>query len=174
MTPEHETRYQELEAYVAGLSEEAHAKQAAKAQAHEGAVFDLIRAGDAVAFYVAVKANPAVLESQDENGMTPLHWTAVDKSGLMQDIATSTPRKAPWIRDNHGRLPLDVMREMTNHGLADKLARLTYPQLFQHEKDGPVALEKVRHLRGNTKTLGGQIHAQSMAWNVAPSLYYPD
>lgn len=136
-------RFEKLKEYVAGLSQGERDEYAAKGQAHENAVFDMIKEGDGVGLYASVQKDPSLLERQDENGMTPLHWSGADRSGLTYEITTSQPSNAPWMRDNHDRLPLDVAQEAGREQDALKLERTTYPQLYRHETNSPEQADKM-------------------------------
>lgn len=161
-------RLNELERYVADLSENERRTLGARAFEHEHGVFDLIRAGDAAGLYAAVQQDPAILERRDESGMTPLHWAAYDSSGLLFDVMTSEPSSAPWARDNAGRLPLDVLRDACQHGIADKAERLTYPQLFRDEKGGPVEPKKIEAFEAKYEALGRPDTSPTYARNPEP------
>ena len=154
MTDYARERFEELEAYVASLSVEEREEQAAKGQQYPKAVFQMINTGDVVGLYCSIKKDPSLLEKQDDYGMTPLHWGSADRPGVIQEIVTSEPSKSPWMRDRFGRLPLDVMREAEHHKAADKMERLTYPQLFHDEKGGPVSSEKIIAFEEKAKELG--------------------
>ncbi len=147
-------RFEELKAYVDGLPEAQFKAQASKGQASEQAVFDLINNGDALGLYCSIKQDPSLLARQNASGMTPLHWCSVDKSGLIGEILTSEVSAAPWTRDRFGCLPLDIARETGNHKIGDKLERLTYPQLFKEEKDGPIGPDLVNAYNEKRKELG--------------------
>ncbi len=136
-------RFERLKEHVAKMPDEERAKHAAKGQAHEGAVFDLIKQGDGVGLYASIQKDPSLLERQDNNGMTPMHWASADKSGLTYEIASSQPSNAPWMRDNFDRLPMEVAKEAGREQDQLKLERVTYPQLFQQEKNGPEQSAKV-------------------------------
>ncbi|WP_300379681.1 ankyrin repeat domain-containing protein [Henriciella sp.] len=136
-------RLRQLEVYLKSLSENERRDLGTAAYQSERGIFDLVTSGDAAGLHVALKRDPTLAERQDENGMTPLHWSAIDKSGLLFEVLTQEANSAPWTRDKAGRLPLDVMREAGRRGVADKAERLTYPQLFLDERDGPVGAKKL-------------------------------
>lgn len=173
MTDYAKERFAELEAYVTTLPEAERAEQAAKGQAHPKAVFQMIQTGDAVGLYCSIKKDPSLLERKDDYGMTPLHWGGSDKPGLMQEILTSEPSKSPWTRDRFGRLPLDVLREGAHHNAADKMERLTYPQLFRDEKDGPVSSDKIKAFETKYKELGKADTRPPHAHNMEPKPMMP-
>jgi ankyrin repeat protein len=166
-------RFHELESYVADLSEDERRALCARAFEHEHGVFDLIRAGDAAGLHAAVQQDPAILERRDESGMTPLHWAAYDSSGFLFEVMTREPSSAPWARDNAGRLPLDVLRDAGQHGIADKAERLTYPQLFRDEKGGPVEPEKIAAFEAKCEALGRPDTSPSYARNPEPLAKQP-
>jgi hypothetical protein len=134
----------ELKRYVDSLAPEQQNAHAQKAHAHDKSVFDLVKSGDRVGLYCAVKQNPTLLQQRDENNMTPLHHAGGDKSGMTHDILTEAPNNAPWIRDKFNRLPLDVMREAGQHQVANKVEPLTYPSQFKQIEDN---LDKAMHLK---------------------------
>lgn len=154
MTDYARERFEELKAYADNMSKADFNEQAAKGQAYDKAIFDMIRKGDALGVYCSVKQDPSLLEKQDDHGMTPLHWGGSDKPGVMQEILTSEPSISPWVRDRFGRLPLDVLLDGGHHTHADKMERLTYPRLFRDEKDGPVSPEKIKAFNEKSKALG--------------------
>jgi len=168
------TRFQELESYVADLSEDDRRALGARAFEHEHGVFALIQAGDAAGLHAAVQQDPAILERRDESGMTPLHWAAYDSSGLLFDVMTREPSSAPWARDNAGRLPLDVLRDAGQHGIADKAERLTYPQLFRDEKGGPVQPEKIAAFAAKQAEIDKADTMPSFARNMEPLTKNPE
>ena len=119
-------RLKQLEVYVQSLSEQERRDLGIAAHQNERGIFDLVKSGDVASLYVALKSDPSLAERQDENGMTPLHWSGIDKSGLLFEVLTQEASAAPWTCDKTGRLPLDVMREARQHGIADKAERMTY------------------------------------------------
>ncbi|MCK0069951.1 hypothetical protein [Kordiimonas laminariae] len=143
MSDQAQERFEALKVYFDKLPAKEKEREAAKGQTHDGAVFDLIKNGDGVGLYASVQKDPSLLEKQDEKGMTPLHWSAADKSGLTYEITTSQPSNAPWMRDNFDRLPMEVAKEAGREQDQLKLERVTYPQLFQQEKNGPEQSAKV-------------------------------
>ncbi len=136
-------RFEALKAYFDKLPANEQERHAVKGQEHENAVFDMIKEGDGVGLYASVQKDAKLLERQDVNGMIPLHWSSADRSGLAYEIFTSQPNKAPWVRDKFDRLPLDVAKETGREQISDKMERVTYPQLFRHEKDGLENPEKI-------------------------------
>ncbi len=173
MTDYARERFEELEAYVASLPAEEREEQATKGQQHPKAVFQMIKTGDVVGLYCSFKKDPSLLEKQDDFGMTPLHWGSADRPGIIQEIVTSEPSKSPWTRDRFGRLPLDVMREAEHHNAADKMERLTYPQLFRDEKDGPVSNDKIKSFEQKSKQLGKVDTRPPHARNMEPKPMMP-
>lgn len=166
--------FQELKNYVLALSEDERRELGARAFEHEHGVFALIQSGDAAGLYAAVQQDPAILERRDEGGMTPLHWAAYDSSGLLFDVMTHEPSRAPWLRDNAGRLPLDVLRDAGQHGIADKAERLTYPQLFRDEKGGPVQPENIAAFCAKYETLEKPATGPSYARQLEPLAKTPE
>lgn len=166
--------FQELESYVLALSEDERRELGARAFEHEHGVFALIQSGDAAALYAAVQQDPAILERRDEGGMTPLHWAAYDSSGLLFDVMTHEPSRAPWVRDNAGRLPLDVLRDAGQHGIADKAERLTYPQLFRDEKGGPVEPGQIAAFAAKQVDMDKADTTPSYARNMEPLVKAPE
>jgi hypothetical protein len=154
MTDYARQRFEELKVYADKLPKVERSGQAAKGQAYDKAIFDMIRKGDTLGVYCSIKHDPSLLEKKDDKGMTPLHWGGSDKPGVMQEVLTSEPSSSPWIRDKFGRLPLDVLRNGGHHTAADKMERLTYSQLFKDEKDGPVPQEKIKAFDDKSKALG--------------------
>lgn len=159
-------RFEELESYVANLSDDERRALGVRAFEHERGVFDLIQTGNAAGLLAAVQQDPAILERRNESGMTPLHWAAYDSSGLLFEVMTHQPSSAPWARDNAGRLPLDVLRDAGQHGIADKAERLTYPQLFLDEKGGPVGSPKIEAFALKYEALGKPAAGPRYARNV--------
>jgi len=168
------TRFEELESYVAALSEDERRALGARAFEHNHGVFDLIQTGNAAGLHAAVQQDPAILERRDESGMTPLHWAAYDSSGLLFEVMTREPSSAPWARDNAGRLPLDVLRDAGQHGIADKAERLTYPQLFRDEKGGPVEPEKIAAFEAKRAAIGKADTMPPYARNMEPLAKNPE
>ena len=168
MSAESEDHFEALEAYVQTLPEEE--RRALGAVAHQSplGVFDLVKSGDAAGLYAALEHDPSLMERQDENGMTPLHWAGIDQSGLLFDVLTSEPSGGPWTRDNVGRLPLDVMREAGQHAVADKAERITYPQLYRDEEASPVKREQVAAFERKHEALGKPNTRPSYARNLEP------
>lgn len=146
--------FERLEAHWQSLSPKAQAKEAAKGKAYEGAVFDLVRQGDALGLYASVKADPSLLNKQDARGMTPLHYAGIDRSGTLADVMLSQPNKAPWTRDKAGRLPLDMAQITKRKTIAAKIERATYPHLFEQEKDGPLKPEQIARFADTYQELG--------------------
>jgi ankyrin repeat protein len=166
--------FQELDSYVLALSEDERHALGARAFEHKHGVFALIQAGDAAGLHAAVQQDPAILERRDESGMTPLHWAAYDSSGLLFEVMTCKPSGAPWARDNARRLPLDVLRDAGQHGIADKAERLTYPQLFRDEKDGPVEPGKIAAFAAKQADMGKAETTPSYARNMEPLVKVPE
>lgn len=173
MTDYAKERFDELEAYVAQLPKEDRAEHAAKGQAHPKAIFQMVKTGDAVGLYCSVKKDPSLLENRDDYGMTPLHWGGASKPEVMTEIMLSEPSSAPWARDRFGRLPLDAHREGGHHQSADKIERVTYPDLFRDEKDGPVAPDKIATFAEKQKTLGRTDTRPPFARSIEPREIMP-
>ena len=133
-------RLQEIEAYLSGLSSR---ERDALSDIGPDEFFARVKGGDAASVLAALKKHPYLANEQDKDGLTPLHWAAQDKSGVMQDILTQEPNQSVWTKDNFGRLPLDTAQEFERDKAALRLERLTYPQLFRDEKDGPVSPEQI-------------------------------
>jgi hypothetical protein len=102
MTDNSEDRLNQLESYVQSLSDKERSDLGAAAHQSDRGVFDLVKSGDAAGLYAALKREPGLAERQDENGMTPLHWSGGDKSGLLFEVLTQEPNAAPWTRDKAG------------------------------------------------------------------------
>jgi hypothetical protein len=144
MTDQAHERFEALKAYFDKLPDKEKEQHAAKGQAHEGAVFNLIKEGDGVGLYASIQKDPGLLEKQDENGMTPLHWASADKSGLAHEITTSHTSSAPWTLDKFERSPLDVAREAERSEDQVKLEQITYPQIHRTlNYDEPVKEQKI-------------------------------
>ena len=143
MTDGSDDRLKQLEAYVLSLPEKERRDLGATAHQSERGIFNLVKSGDAAGLHAALKRDPSLVERQDENDMTPMHWAGIDKSGLMLEVLTQNVNAAPWMRDKAGRLPLDVMRDAGQHEIADRLERITYPRLFHDKQRGTVDAKKV-------------------------------
>lgn len=167
-------RLNELEDHIKGLPDQERRALGAEAHEHERGVFDLVQKGDAAGLFAALKREPALIERQDENGMTPLHWAGLDKSGLLFDVMTQESSAAPWTRDQAGRLPLDVMREAGRHAVADKAERVTYPKLFRDEQNGPVEQKKVAAFSAKYDALGKPDTSPTYARNLEPLAKAPE
>ncbi len=165
--------FERLEAHWQGLSPKAQAKEAAKGQAYEGAVFDLVRNGDALGLYASVKADPSLLNKQDARGMTPLHYAGIDRSGTLADVMLSQPSQAPWRRDKAGRLPLDMAQVTRRETIAAKIERATYPQLFKDEKDGPLKPEQIARFAKQYQELGRPDTRPPFAQSLTPREMMP-
>lgn len=137
-------RFEALKTHFDNLSKSEQEHHADKGQAHDQAIFDMIKEGDGIGLYASVQKDPSLLERQDANGMTPLHWSSADRSGLTYEIASSQPSNAPWMRDNYDRLALDIAQEAQREKESIKIERITYPQLFKDETDGLVPQEKIK------------------------------
>ncbi|WP_430431294.1 hypothetical protein [Oceanicaulis sp.] len=174
MTDSSDDRLKQLEAYVQSLPENERRDLGVAAHQSEHGVFDLVKSGDAAGLYAALKREPGLAERQDQNGMTPLHWSGADKSGLLFEVLTQEPSAAPWTRDKAGRIPLDVMRQAGQHGIADKAERVTYPQLFQAEQSGPVSPKKVAAFSAKYEALGRPDTRPSDARDMEPLVKVPE
>lgn len=168
MTDDSRERLKQLEVYVNSLSENERRDLGTAAHQSERGIFDLVKSGDVASLHVALKRDPSLAERQDENGMTPLHWSGIDKSGLIFEVLAQEANSAPWTRDKAGRLPLDVMREAGQHGIADKAERLTYPQLFLDERDGPVEAKKLAAFNEKYEGMGRPDTRPNYAKNLEP------
>lgn len=144
MSDQAQERFDSLKAYFDKLPTKEKEQHASKGHAHDGAVFDLIKDGDGVGLYASIQKDPSLLEKQDKNGMTPLHWASADKSGLAHEITSSHTSSAPWTLDKFERTPLDVAKEAGRIQDQMKLEQLTYPQMYRTlNNDGPVKEQKI-------------------------------
>lgn len=146
-------RLAELEDHIAAMSAEERQRQSAKSENNPQAVFDLIRRGDAVGVAVALKKK-AQFDLVDKNGMTPLHVAAAHDTRTIAAVLTKEANSDIWRRDRFGRLPLDIARSAGHQQMGDRLERLTYPQLYKGEKDGPVKPERIEAFDSRYKELG--------------------
>ncbi len=174
MTDSSEDRLNQLKSYLQSLSDKERSDLGAAAHQSERGVFDLVKSGDAAGLYAALKREPGLAERQDQNGMTPLHWSGADKSGLLFEVLTQEPNAAPWTRDKTGRIPLDVMRQAGQHTIANKAERVTYPQLFQEEQSGPLSPEKVAAFSKKYEVLEKPNTRPSYARNMEPLAKPPE
>jgi hypothetical protein len=152
MTGRDRDRYDRLKAHIAGMADSEYRRELDKTR-NPRAVFDLIREGDAVGVACAVRDGRS-MEIQDDRGMTPLHHAAAYDTRLIGQALTERPNAAPWTRDSEGRLPLDVAREAGHHELGDRLERLTYPELYRDERDGPVREDLIEGYDARRRELG--------------------
>ena len=95
-------------------------------------VFDLVKQGRAFELYVVLQEQPELLTRQDECDMTPLHHASIDPTGTLAAIMIEHPSEAIWLRDEFGRIPLDVAEEMQNNTLQQVIAPVTFPRLFAY------------------------------------------
>ncbi len=125
---------EKINAFIDALIPKALEQQEAKTKENPEAIFDLVKQGNTVGVAVAIK-NDIQPDMTDMHGMTTLHYAAANGAENVTEVLTQSPSAAPWIKDKHGRLPLDMAREAGNHQIGDRLEQLTYPQLFK-EKEG--------------------------------------
>ncbi|WP_109260661.1 hypothetical protein [Hyphobacterium indicum] len=173
MTADSRDRIKQLEAYMRSLPEEGRQDLGAAAHQSEHGVFDLVKSGDAAGLYAALQRDSGLAERQDQNGMTPLHWSGIDKSGLLFEVLTQEACAALWTRDKSGRLPLDVMRDAGQHAVADKAERITYPLLFRDERAGPVEPKKVVAFERKYEAFGKPDTGPSYAQHLVPQEKVP-
>lgn len=152
MTERDRERYDRLKVHIAGMAEANYRRELDKTENRQ-AMFDLIRDGDAVGVACAVREGRS-MEIQDDRGMTPLHHAAAYDTRLIGQALTERPNAAPWTRDNEGRLPLDVARAAGHHELGDQLERVTYPELYRDERNGPVREDLIEVYDAKRKELG--------------------
>ena len=139
---QHADEYLALKGYVDDLGYDEMAEQLAKTTEASG-IISCIRSGDAVAIACAVREGIS-MDMSDANGLTPLHHAAARDSGLIGRALLERPNAAPWMRDRFGRLPLDIARSVGAADLARQLERVTYPEIFRDEVDGPLKPDLVR------------------------------
>jgi ankyrin repeat protein len=138
-----------LKAHIATLPKEVQEQRLDDPQQ----LFELIERGDAISAMIAVQ-NGADVEVTDRDGMTPLHHAAANDMKLMTAILTQEANAGPWMRDRHGRLPLDIARNAGNQELGNALERLTYASVYRDEVDGPVTNERIATFDAKRQELG--------------------
>lgn len=161
-------RLDELWAYVEGLGAADYQRHKAKTQDQPDAIFDLIKRGDAVGVAVALKEGIS-REITNEYDMTPLHMASACDTRLIAGLLMTEPNGAPWMRDAHGRLPLDVAREAGHDALGNQLQEVTYPELFRDLEGTAVpadllmkyTLKCLDHGRPDTASKGHQVDQAS-------------
>lgn len=94
-------------------------------------IFEHIKNGHAVELYCVANDVPETLDQKDAFGMTPLHVSNVDNSGLATAILTEKPHASIWEPDNQGRIPLDIAERFENMATVGHLTRYTYPQFMK-------------------------------------------
>lgn len=141
MTDRDDNRLEELKRYIERLSDAERRRQLEKTRGAEG-LARAVRRGDAVAIACAAREGRK-LDAPDRNGMTPLHHAAAYDARLIGTLLTERTDGAQWHRDRYSRLPLDLARQSGNHEIGDRLERITYPELFRDERDGPVPPELI-------------------------------
>lgn len=94
-------------------------------------IFEHIKNGHAVELYCVANDVPETLDQKDAFGMTPMHVSNVDGSGLATAILTEKPHASIWEPDNQGRIPLDVAERFENMATVGHLTRYTYPQFMK-------------------------------------------
>jgi len=127
-----DNQLEKLDLYIASLTQEQRAIHEEKIN-NPQAIFKLIKQGDTVGVTVAIQ-NGIDLNVKNDQGMNPLHVASAHDTQLIADVIIREASNAPFQRDNHDRLPLDVAREICNHKIGNKLEQVTYPELFKDEK----------------------------------------
>ena len=117
-------------------------------------VFKLIDSGDAVGLYVTLNEGKVSRDIQSPQGLTPLHMAAGYNAHLMSDVILEKPHKAPWMRDNFNRLPLDVARNAGNEKAGSQLEKITYSQRFMKEIESPDLRKQLEGFDKQRKSLG--------------------
>lgn len=118
-----------------------------------GGVMSMINAGDTIGVAIAFRSSLSTAMT-DEYDMTPLHHAVARDSRLMSAILIEKVNDAPWVRDNFGRLPVDVAQECGHDELSDQLMRITYPDLFLDEQDGPIDQALIAKYHAKYQELG--------------------
>ena len=132
-----------LRAHLDAMDATERKRLAAKSRDSAIALPDLIRQGDVLSVAVALEDGHDVTK-QDAQGMTALHHSAACDTPVITQLLIESPSPAPWVRDNEGRLPLDIARECGHSHVGDQIERVTYPELFRGEKDGPVPRDTLK------------------------------
>lgn len=102
-----------------------------EAQDDPAIIFEHIKNGHALELYCVANDVPETLSQKDAFGMTPLHVSNVDQSGLATAILTENPHASIWEQDNIGRIPLDVAEQFENMESISSLTRCTYPHCMK-------------------------------------------
>lgn len=134
---------QELDAHIASLSPEELAAQQAKTKDNPQAVFDLVKAGDAVGVAVALQSSISP-EITDDKDMTPLHYAAGHDTRLIGEVLIREVSAAPWMQDKFDRLPLDIAQECGHDALGQKIERVTYPKIYKDLDNSPEQAKLIR------------------------------
>ena len=140
MSSDLESRLKALRAHIDAMSEAERAAIDEETRARPEKIFDDIAQGDAVAVAIALD-NGVSPTLRDTDGKTPLHSAAALDAKLCTRVLLDKAGPAPWERDRHDRLPLDVAQEAGNEELANMLEAATYPSLYRDQPDAALPQE---------------------------------
>lgn len=134
MNSELESRLEALRAHIAAMSEAERAAIDEELRARPERIFDDIAQGDALRVAIALE-NGVSPTLRDADGKTPLHSAAALDAKLCTRVLLDKAGPAPWERDTHDRLPLDVAQKAGSIGSARMLEAATYPSLYRNQPD---------------------------------------
>ena len=140
MNSDLETRLEGLRAHIAAMSADERAAIDEDIRGRPEKIFDDIAQGDAMRVAIALE-NGVSPTLRDADGKTPLHSASALDAKLCARVLLDKAGPAPWERDRHDRLPLDVAQEAGNEELANMLQAATYPSLYRDQPDAALPQE---------------------------------
>jgi hypothetical protein len=126
-------RYVRLQKQLDALSDQE--RQAAASRVQDAGVGRIIATGDSLSLMAALQEGLDPSRT-DDAGLCALHHAAGRDATDMTAALLSRPSAAPWQRDRHGRLPLDLAVDVGGTETCSLLERATYPEMFAFERDG--------------------------------------
>lgn len=114
-----------------------------EAQYDPSIIFEHIKNGHTVELYCVANDVPETLDQKDAFGMTPLHVSNVDNSGLATAILTEKPHASLWELDDKSRFPLDIAEQFGNEESISQLVRCTYPHCMKMFEEDEKVLKRL-------------------------------